>query len=47
MTQGRKRTYKGVIDCFQKVIEQEGSSALFKVCKGQPLTVLHCAHYVF
>lgn len=30
MTQGRKRTYKGVIDCFQKVIEQEGSSALFK-----------------
>ena len=40
MTQGRKGTYKGVLDCFQKIIADEGSSALFKVC----LHVLESIH---
>ena len=31
MTQGRKGTYKGVVDCFRKIIADEGTAALFKV----------------
>ena len=34
MTQGNKGTYKGVIDCAQKVAQQEGTAAFFKVCSG-------------
>lgn len=31
MTQGRKRTYTGVVDCFRKVLADEGPSAFLKV----------------
>ena len=33
MTQGRKRTYTGVVDCARKVLADEGPSAFLKVQK--------------
>ena len=33
--QGSARTYKGVGDCFSKIIHEEGTSALMKVRAGQ------------
>ena len=37
MTQGRKRTYTGVVDCARKVWADEGPAAFLKVCAGDML----------
>lgn len=38
---GSANQYKGIIDCVQTVVREEGRSALLKVCIKHPLFSFH------